>query len=346
MQESAVDKPKHLVGNSLQIRKIREQIQALSGYHNVITLFTGETGTGKEEAARFLHKRTRGYEKNSTLPFVVADLSRIPQNMVERELFGNDSGAYTDANRQKPGLIDEAADGTLLFDEIGEANDYVQQRLLRLMDEREYLRLGSSKPLKCLARIVVASRIDLAQAVAEKKFREDLYWRICDFTITMPPLRQRVGDISILAEHFLQQFAAAQNVPKMSVGESVTNWLQNREWPGNVRQLNKALTGAVIRASMQGRQTLCTEDFEVLESRAKTTTDSPLAYLLPETDEHKSFKQTVTEVMDKVRLDIERLVLLDRLRKCGWNRTQAAAKLGFSIKGLRAKIKEYKLEES
>lgn len=210
---------------------------------NINVVLTGETGTGKELAARAIHYNS----KRRTAPFVVTNLAAIPQELVESELFGHEKGAFTGAHISRVGKFEEAAKGTLFLDEVGELSLATQAKLLRVLQEREFSRLGSNKQLQVQARIIVATNADLVGAVREGRFREDLYYRLIGLPIEMPPLRKRGSDVLYLANHFIAQFAQDNEIPQPQLSPTARQKLLDYHWPGNVRELKAVVElGAVL----------------------------------------------------------------------------------------------------
>jgi DNA-binding NtrC family response regulator len=256
-----------LLGSSPIMRSVRDEIENLARFSNVTVLLQGETGTGKEIAARYLHKGSF----NGSPIFTVANLATIPESIVERELFGHERGAFSDANMPRPGLVEAAERGTLFFDEISSASERVQGSLLRLLENREYYRLGSTQPRQSTARFIAAANVDLEASVAAGKFRRDLFYRVGEFTITLPPLRTRTEDIPMLARHFVDCFknSYSQKVDQGIIIEPTTlDWLAKQPWPGNVRQLKNSVDAAVIRCDGQHEKSIQQSHFHLRNTEA------------------------------------------------------------------------------
>jgi two-component system response regulator FlrC len=205
-------------------------------------MLTGESGTGKDVVARFIHKASA----RSTGPFVALNCATLPEQLLESELFGYDRGAFTSAQQSKPGLIEFAAGGMLLLDEVSEMSLSAQAKLLRVLQEREFLRLGGTRPIKARARVIVATNRHLQEAVAGGQFRADLYYRVNVFDIHLPPLRERREDILVLARSFLNELARTNGRPVMELTPAASGVLRNHSWPGNVRELRNVLERATI----------------------------------------------------------------------------------------------------
>jgi len=230
-----------VVGRSRAWREALAQATKVAGTETTV-LLTGESGTGKEVLARFIHRaspRARG-------PFVALNCAALPDPLLESELFGYEKGAFTGATATKPGSLDQAAGGVLFLDEVGEMSLLVQAKLLRVLEEREFQRLGGTRPVKADLRLVAASNRDLPAAIARGQFREDLYYRLHVFAIRLPPLRERPEDIPALAEAFLAELGAAMGLPAAGLSREAQQKLLAHPWPGNVRELRNALERALI----------------------------------------------------------------------------------------------------
>ncbi len=230
-----------LLGESAAMNALRQTLKAVAET-NATVLLCGETGTGKELAARFLHAHSaRNRER-----FVAVNCAALTETLLESELFGHEKGAFTGAHRQKLGKFEHAGAGTLLLDEIGEIPLHVQAKLLRVLDDREFTRVGGNRTLKASCRIVAASNVDFAAALAEGRFREDLFYRLNVVSIDLPPLRARREDIPLLARHFLKTAAARHGKPVQAIGAQAMQQLMAHAWPGNVRELENTIERAVI----------------------------------------------------------------------------------------------------
>ncbi len=208
-------------------------------------LITGESGVGKEVMARYMHDHSRRSEK----PFISVNCAAIPDNLLESELFGHEKGAFTGAVARRIGKFEEADGGTLLLDEISEMDARLQAKLLRAIQERVIDRVGGSKPVPVNIRIIATSNRDLAKAVAEGTFREDLLYRLNVVNLRLPALRERPGDIGVLADHFIKKYAAANGVPERPMSARARQAISAHRWPGNVRELENAMHRAVLLAT-------------------------------------------------------------------------------------------------
>lgn len=279
-------------------------------------LILGESGVGKELLARHLHERS-----GRKGPFIAVNCAAIPENIFEAELFGYERGAFTGAEVAKPGLIEEAERGTLFLDEIGEMPLNLQGKLLRFLQEGEFRRLGSNQIRKSQARIVAATNEDLEKAVAEKRFREDLYFRLNVLTLKIPPLRERPEDILPLATYFLEKFNRKYG-KKVTLSAEAARRLVEYPFPGNVRELENLLHRAVLVCPKEIRP----EDLGLEGKKQGLTIGLPSGKTLPE-----------------MVAEVERLLIREALERTGYVQTRAARLLGIDEKSLRYKRKKYGL---
>src|SRR6185436_1042311 len=205
-------------------------------------LLLGESGTGKEVVARFLHRAS----PRATGPFIALNCAALPEQLLEAELFGYERGAYTGATQSKPGQLEQAAGGTLFLDEVGEMSPSAQAKFLRVLQEREFQRLGGTRVLRTDARVVAATNRDLQRAIAQGQFREDLYYRLNVFAIALPPLRDRRDDVLPLSESFLAEICQGLGRPPAGISRDARELLMEYHWPGNVRELRNILERAAI----------------------------------------------------------------------------------------------------
>ena len=236
-----------IVGEDASIREVSQQIQKVAATDSTCLLL-GESGTGKELFALAIHHLSPRREK----PFVALNCAAIPEGLVENELFGHERGAFTGAGARKVGKMDMAHRGTLFLDEIGELPLAIQAKLLRVLEERRFERVGGTQSIEVDVRIVVATNRDLQKLTQEKMFREDLYFRISAVPMTIPPLRERGNDVLLLAEHFLEKFKREFGKPGLELSPEAKDRLMHYRWPGNVRELQNTLERAVILADGLG----------------------------------------------------------------------------------------------
>ena len=288
-------------------------------------LLTGETGTGKEMIAREVHYRSG----RAKYPFCAINCAAIPENLIESELFGHERGAFTGADRMRRGLIETAHGGTLFLDEIGDMALPSQTKLLRFLQDRVVVRVGGHQSIRVDVRVIAATNTDLEKAVGEKRFREDLWYRINVFQIPLPPLRDRWEDVRPLAEHFLERFAESYHKSILGIAPEAVELLRGCRWPGNVRELQNAVERAVLLCDGPYLQpghfhALRVEPVEAVTERG----DSVVA---------------MTE--DVLPLpEVERRYILRALERFDWNQAQTARRLDIHRNTLRKKIKDYGLE--
>jgi DNA-binding NtrC family response regulator len=295
-------------------------------------LLLGESGTGKELFARAIHHLSPRAEH----PFVALNCAAIPEGLVENELFGHERGAYTGAGARKIGKLELAHRGTLFLDEIGELPLAMQSKLLRVLEERRFERVGGTQEIEVNVRILAATNKDLRAAVADKTFRDDLYFRISAVPITIPPLRDRGDDVLLLAEHFLERFKREFRKPSLELTEDARARLLSYAWPGNVRELQNAIERAAILAN--GPEI----DAESLQLPAA----KPAPEELPDgmLAEQFLWEGPLEEVSQRAVAHVERFKIQNALRESKWNKTRAAEKLGVSYKTLLHKIRALGLE--
>jgi DNA-binding NtrC family response regulator len=230
-----------LIGSSARSQVVYDLIRRVTNL-DAFVLITGESGTGKELVARAIHNLS----KRAKEPFVAVSCGAIPETLIESELFGHEKGAFTGTNGVREGYLEQAGSGTLLLDEIGELSLQTQVKLLRVLQQKEFSRLGSNRLLPLKARVLFATHRNLAQMVDEGTFRRDLYYRVNVMRINVPPLRERTDDIPMLADHFLRIYASEYGKPVRDFRANAMALLFEYEWPGNIRELENAIQGAVI----------------------------------------------------------------------------------------------------
>ncbi len=302
-------------------------------------LITGESGTGKEVMARYIHVHSRRANK----PFISVNCAAIPENLLESELFGHEKGSFTGAIARRIGKFEEANGGTLLLDEISEMHPRLQAKLLRAIQERVIDRVGGSQPVKVDIRLLATSNRDMQEEVRKGTFRDDLFFRLNVMALELPPLRQRPGDIAVLADHFVKKYAEANGVRITGIAPEVAEMLRAHEWRGNVRELENTMHRAVLLA--QG---------PVIGPDAIMLTGGrgiPVAALHPQAAAPttaaaaKAAAAGVTSALvGRTVAAVERDLIIDTLQHCLGNRTHAANILGISIRTLRNKLKLYSEE--
>lgn len=235
---------KSIIGRSPAMKKVFELLEK-AVQSNITVSLTGETGTGKELIAKAIHYNSKRRNK----PFVAVNVAAIPPTLIESELFGHEKGAFTGATGRRIGKFEEAEGGTLFLDEIGELDMALQAKLLRALQEREITRVGGNQVIKLDVRVITATHRDLAMEVQERRFREDLYYRLLGLPIHLPPLRERGGDILLLARYFLDQFIKENELPPITISEDARQKLLQYSYPGNIRELKSVIELAAVLAT-------------------------------------------------------------------------------------------------
>jgi DNA-binding NtrC family response regulator len=321
-----------IVGEHTSIREVSQQIQRVAATDSTVLLL-GESGTGKELFARAIHHLSPRRER----PLVTLNCAAIPEGLVENELFGHERGAFTGAGARKAGKLELAHRGTLFLDELGDLPLASQAKLLRVIEEKRFERVGGTQSIEVDVRILVATNRDLRRAVAEKTFREDLYFRISAVPMTIPPLRARGHDVLLLTEHFLEDFRREFGKPELRLSPEAEQCLLEYAWPGNVRELRNTIERAVILADgdMISAKTLQLPEF-------RPAPGSVPAGMLAE---EFHWEGTLEEVSERAGAHVEKILLEKTLRECQWNRTRAAEKLGVAPKTLLAKLRSAGLDK-
>ena len=303
-----------IIGESAEIQKVFEIVKKIAKTDSTVLIY-GETGTGKELIARALHYTGPRAHK----PFMAIDCSAIPETLLESELFGHEKGAFTGAFRTKEGLFEAAREGTIFLDEIAASSLAIQARLLRVLQEKEFKRIGGIKDIKVNNRVIAATNRDLEEEVAKGNFRQDLFFRLNVLPIYLPPLRERKGDVPVLARHFLSKFGRRENKKIKDISPEAFLLLENYPWPGNVRELEHLIERAVILTSAE----IITPVDLPLRIQEKGTT----------TRKNGSLRDMVEEY--------ERRLIADTLEESSGNKFKAARVLGLSRQNLQYKIRKY-----
>jgi transcriptional regulator with GAF, ATPase, and Fis domain len=316
-----------VIGESRAWREVLGQIGRVAASETTV-LITGESGTGKEVVSRLIHEGSPRSER----PFVAINCAALPEQLLESELFGHEKGAFTGAVATKVGLLEQGAGGTLFLDEIGEMSPLVQAKFLRVLQEREFQRVGGARTVKADVRVLAASNRDLQKAIARGEFRDDLYYRLNVFQIHLPPLRERREDISMLAEAFLDELGPVAGRPAAGFSRDAHEWLLGYSWPGNIRELRNAIERAVL---------LCDGGLITREHLpAQVTRLGPLP-----TAPSASLDPTAPLPPGGVSLDELQRSLVERaLRDTRGNKSRAARLLGLSRAQLYSRIERYGLD--
>ena len=310
-----------IVGESQALRTIKDEIANVAS-SDATVLITGETGVGKELVARAIH----GASPRGEGPFVDLNCAALPdENLLLSELFGHERGAFTDAKALKKGRFELAQGGTLLLDEISDLSPNAQGKLLRVIETRQFSRLGGLRTLDVDCRVICATNADLAEAVARGRFREDLFYRINVFPIRVPPLRERTEDIPLLARYFVQQFAAKYRRPSAGFDDEALQLIRAYSWPGNVRELRNFCERLVIRL----RKGVVDADLVRACGLAETRPVPPATLTVPD---------------EGINLDqMEKGLVLAALEKSDWNQKRAAELLGISVDRMNSRVKKWDL---
>lgn len=318
------------LGDCASVQKIKVQIERIAGLvaDDVVpptVMIYGETGTGKDVAARYLHSQGANHDK----PFIHVDCASLPTELMESELFGHEKGAFTGATSTRPGLIEAAEDGTLFLDEIGELPLILQAKLLNVLERRVVRRLGSSKERGVKARFVAATNRDLQSMANQGDFRQDLYYRLNVMSIILPPLRSRDGDIIMLAQHFANQTAKRYGLSTPIFMADAIQMIHSYHWPGNIRELKHIISRALLLC-VNGR--LTSQDLGL-----PLQTNQPM---------HVSVSQSSnSQLKPNMTLDeAEKAMLMQMLSECRNNVSEAARKLGITRMTMRYRMAKHQIE--
>ena len=321
----------NLIGDGptmLQTKSVIEQVAD----SELTVLIRGESGTGKEIVARLLHSLSS--RKNE--PFIKVNCAAIPRELLEAELFGYEKGAFTGAHKTKPGRFEIASKGTIFLDEIGDMPLELQSKLLQVLEQCEFMRVGGIKTIRVDVRIVCATNRDLEQSLKRKSFREDLFYRLNEVTISLPLLKDRKEDIPFLVAHFLQKYNCLYNKDYKQISTSNMKLIQEYDWPGNVRQLENLIKQVVVRG-----------DEKIIHEIIKNAPVEAEPKLVKE--ENISPQEKTLSLKERVNKAItreEKNLIAEVLNKTNWNRRKAADLLEISYRSLLYKIKEYQLNNS
>jgi len=308
-------------------------------------LISGESGTGKEMFARYLH----AHSDRAGCPFVAINCAALPEHLLESELFGHEKGAFTGAIGRKLGKFELADSGTILLDEISEMDLGLQAKLLRVLQEGEFDRVGGVEPVKVDVRVLATTNRKIEQAVEENKFRQDLYYRLNVIPLKLPPLRERGEDVALLARFFIDRYTQAYALPKLELSNEATTWLREYDWPGNVRELQNLMERAVLLA---GRGPIRKVHF-LLDGDTWAGPEPGEDAIVPAAAISATGGQLLDPVSESAPpmpggvvplSELEKIMILRSLESTSGNRTQAAELLGISVRTLRNKLNEYRLQ--
>jgi DNA-binding NtrC family response regulator len=319
-----------LVGEDPSLRKVFASLQRAAATDTTV-LLEGESGTGKELFARSLH----ALSPRADAPFVAINCAAIPETLLETELFGHEKGAFTGAVARKPGKFEMAHRGTLFLDEIGDLPLPLQAKILRALEERRFERVGGTALVTVDVRLVAATNKGLRAAVAARRFREDLFFRLSVFPITVPPLRERGGDIPVLARYFVERFCRDLKKRLLTLSPGALEQLQTYRWPGNVRELQNCIERAVI---LSDGDTILPRHLNLSFVDASPD-EEPVNHWA-----HVDMTGSLTDVTKRVVTEIERLKIEETLREAEGNKGRASELLQISYKALLSKLKEYRIE--
>jgi len=310
-----------IIGNSMKINELSNMIKKVAPLYTTVLLI-GETGTGKEIIAQTIHQSSPRADKK----FIIVNCGGIPETLLESTLFGYEKGAFTGAFKRTKGVFEEADGGTLFLDEIGETSPASQVKLLRVLQDRRFHRVGGTETIKTNVRIISATNKDLQEEVKKNKFREDLYYRLNVITLFVPPLRERSEDIPLLVRHFLEKYSATLNKNVKKIEPEVLKCLMRYNWPGNVRELENIIERTI--ALSEGPSITLPDLPEYISQLASPP---PKARpLLP---------------FQKEKYEFEKNYLISVLEQCNWNITKAALKSGIPRQNLHLKIKKYQISK-
>jgi two-component system response regulator AtoC len=311
----------HVIAHSPQMKRILERVEKIAESHSNVFI-QGESGTGKEVIAALLHSLSR----RSSYPFIKVNCAALPDTLIESEFFGHEKGAFTGALSKRIGRFERADHGTLLLDEISEIPPSLQAKLLRVIQEQEFERVGGMHPIHVDVRIVSTSNRHMKEAIVQKQFREDLYYRLNVVPIYLPPLRERVEDLLPLVEFFLKEICGRNQMPLKKLSKDAEKALMSYEWPGNSRELRNVIEHSVIMASS-----------DIIEEKNLFFDESFVI---------RKKKESLIPFHEVTLKELEKNHILEMLKQHDGNRTKAAEALGISVRTLRNKLDLYRSKTS
>lgn len=324
IKEIPLDENTSFVRDSKRMREIESQCK-LVARADLPVLILGESGTGKEVAAMLIHKMSARSQRS----FLKVNCAAMPADLLESELFGYEQGAFTGAVKSKPGKFEVCDKGTILLDEIGEMPTILQAKLLQVLQDGSFSRLGARSTIKVDVRVIAATNIDIKAAIARKTFREDLYYRLNGFTLKMPPLRERIEEIPILAEHFMRKVAAKYEYDPLPISSTLMRALTSYTWPGNLRELENTIKRYLVLADEQA----IIDELTPWQGEGASE---------PTSDDAGS-NGGLKHLVRNLKGGAESAAIAHTLESTGWNRKAAASDLQISYKALLYKIKQYNL---
>ncbi|MDH5572357.1 MAG: nitrogen regulation protein NR(I) [Gammaproteobacteria bacterium] len=327
-----------IIGEAVSMQEVFRAIGRLS-HSNITVLINGESGTGKELVAKALHR----HSPRATKPFIALNMAAIPRDLLESELFGHEKGAFTGAQNARQGRFEQANGGTLFLDEIGDMPAELQTRLLRVLADGEFYRVGGHSPVKVDVRIIAATHQNLEKRVEQGVFREDLFHRLNVIRIHIPAVRERREDVPLLARHFLKTAAEELGVEPKMLDKDVENYLSRLQWPGNVRQIENTCRWLMV---MSPGQIVRVDDLppELLEEYKVRTTENNWQESLRQWTQLE-LSQGKTGILDIATPQFEKVMIEEALKQCAGRRQDAARLLGWGRNTLTRKIKELEMEE-
>jgi two-component system, NtrC family, response regulator AtoC len=324
IEEIPLNENTSFVRSCKRMREIESQC-TLVARADIPVLILGESGTGKEVAAMLIHKLSA----RSQRPFLKVNCAAMPADLLESELFGYEQGAFTGAVKAKPGKFEICNNGTILLDEIGEMPAVLQAKLLQVLQDGSFSRLGSRTTVKVDVRVIAATNIDIKAAIAQKSFREDLYYRLNGFTLKMPPLRERAEEIPILARHFMRKVATKYECDPLPISPVLLHALTSHSWPGNLRELENTIKRYLVLSNEQA----------IIDELSPWHQAGALSLASETNDSENGLKHMVRNLKGVA----EAAAIAQQLEIAGWNRKLAASELKISYKALLYKIKQYNL---
>jgi two-component system nitrogen regulation response regulator GlnG len=331
-----LSKESTFIGKSRKIQNVFKTVGKIA-LQDVTVLIEGESGTGKELLAKLIHTNS----KRADGPFVPVNTAAVPKDLMESELFGFEKGAFTGATERTLGKFELAEGGTIFLDEVGDMSMELQSRLLRIIQEREFYRIGGKEPIRIDTRIIAATNHDIEKLIEKKKFREDLFFRLNVVRIELPPLRERKSDITLLADYFLNLFSVEMGVERKSLANTSLKSMESYTWPGNVRELENILRRAVL---LSPNIMLSPEDLRLPQKRKnKDSLEDMITERLVEFMERTPDKGS-QELYDTIIPFMERPLIKLVLKKTRANQVHAAQLLGINRNTLRKKIKELNID--